>query len=134
MDEHGLSPRARRDGLLEEAVGEELLLYDQNSHTGHCLSPVAACVWRRCDGEHDVTELAGLAGVSESLVGDALRELREKDLLAVEPQPTQSTVPGVSRREAIVRGARYGAAAATLPLIVSATATTPAMASSTIEY
>jgi hypothetical protein len=81
MHEHGSLPRARQDGLLEEAVGEELLLYDQESHTAHCLSPVAACVWRHCNGERDLAELAQLAGTSENLVADALRELREKDLL-----------------------------------------------------
>ncbi len=130
MHEHGPLPRARQDGLLEETVGEELLLYDQSSHTAHCLSPIAACVWRHCDGERDVTELAELAGVSENLVADALHELREKDLLDADPQLIQSTVPGISRREAIGRVAGYGAAAAAVPLIVSATAATPAMASS----
>jgi hypothetical protein len=133
MNEHGSLPRARKDGLLEETVGEELLLYDRDSHTAHCLSPLAACVWRHCDGERDVTKLAELTGVSESLVADALRELREKDLLAAEPAPMQSTLPGLSRREAIGRAARYGAAAAAGSLIVSATAATPAMASSSEE-
>jgi DNA-binding transcriptional LysR family regulator len=107
VHEHGSLPRARRDGLLEETLDEELLLYDQDSHTAHCLSPIAACVWRHCDGERDVTELAEL---------------------------TQSTVPSVSRREAIVRVARYGAAVAGASMIVSATAATPAMASSGEEY
>jgi hypothetical protein len=130
MHGHGSPPRARKDGLLEETVGEELLLYDLDSHTAHCLSPIAACIWRHCDGERDIAELAELAGASENLVADALRELREKDLLDVEPQLMQSTVPGISRREAIARGVRYGAAAAAVPLIVSATAATPAMASS----
>jgi hypothetical protein len=130
MREHGSLPRARKDDLLVEEAGEELLLYDRDSHTAHCLSPIAACVWRHCDGEHDLTDLAQLAGASESLVADALHELREKDLLAAEPQLMQSTVPGISRREAIGRVARYGAAAAGASLIVSATAATPAMASS----
>jgi hypothetical protein len=123
-------PRARQGGLLEEAVGEELLIYDRDSHIAHCLSPVAACVWRHCDGERDVTELARLTGVSENLVADALYELREKDLLDAEPQLMQSTVPGISRREMIGRGVRYGAVAAAGSMIVSATAATPAMASS----
>jgi hypothetical protein len=130
MQEHGSLPRARQDGLLEETVGEELLLYDRDSHTAHCLTPIAACVWRRCDGEHDVTELAEFTGVSEDMVADALHELREKNLLVTEPQLMQSTVPGVSRREAIGRAARYGAAAGGASLIASATAATPAMASS----
>jgi hypothetical protein len=129
MREHRSRPRARQDGLLVEAVGEELLLYDQKSHTAHCLSPTAACVWRHCDGEHDVAGLAQFAGVSEDLIADALHELREKDLLDAEPQIMQSTIPGESRRQAIGRVARYGAAAAA-PFVVSATAATPAMASS----
>ena len=130
MHEHGSLPRARQDGLLVDTVGEELLIYDQNSHTAHCLSPIAACVWRHCDGERDVTALAQLTGASENLVADALRELREKDLVDAESPLMQSTVPGISRRELIGRGVRYGAAAAAVPLIVSATAATPAMASS----
>lgn len=130
MYAHGPLPRARQDGLLEERLGDELLLYDRGSHTAHCLSPIAACVWLHCDGERDIAELARLAGASESLVADALHELRDKDLLDAEPQPVQSTIPGESRREAIVRVARYGTAAAAGSMIVSATAATPAMASS----
>jgi hypothetical protein len=133
MHEFGSLPRARQDGLLEEAAGEELLLYDQERHIAHCLSPVAACVWRHCDGEHDIAELAQLAGASESLVGDALQALREKDLLAAEPVSMQDAVPGESRREAIGRVVRYGAAAAAGSMIVSATAATPAMASTIIS-
>jgi hypothetical protein len=129
MYEYGSLPRARQDGLVEEAVGEELLLYDQESHTAHCLSPIAACVWRHCDGEHDLAGLAHLVGASKDLVADALHELREKDLLVAEPALIESTIPGESRREAITRAARYGAAAAT-PFVVSAVAATPAMASS----
>jgi hypothetical protein len=130
VHEYRSLPRARQDGLLEETVGEELLLYDQESHTAHCLSPVAACVWRHCDGERDMTGLAELAGVSEDLVAEALHELREKDLIDAEPVLIQDRVPGESRREAIGRVARYGAAATAVPLVVSATAATPAMASS----
>ncbi len=133
MRERGSLPRARQEGLLEETVGEELLLYDQDSHTAHCLSPIAASVWRHCDGERDMTDLATLVGASESLVADALHELREKGLLVAEPELTSSTVRGVSRREVIGRAARYGAAAAAGSMIVSATAATPAMAASLSE-
>jgi hypothetical protein len=127
---HAALPRARQDGLLEEAVGEELLLYDQDCGTAHCLSPIAACVWRHCDGEHNVAQLAEFAGVNEDLVVAALQELREKSLLIAEPELMQDTVSGESRREVITRVARYGAAAAGASMIVSATAATPAMASS----
>jgi hypothetical protein len=130
MYQRGSLPRARQDGLLEETAGEELLLYDQESHTAHCLSPIAACVWRHCDGGRNVAKLAELAGATEDLVANALHELRDKDLLDAEPELMQSTISGISRREAIGRAARYGAAAAAGSMIVSATAATPAMASS----
>lgn len=130
MREHGSLPRARREGLLEESVGEELLLYDRDSHTAHCLSPIAACIWRSCDGERDVCELALLTGVSEGLVGDALQELCEKGLVDAEPAVVQSAVSGVSRRQVIGQAARVGAGAVAASLVVSATAATPAMASS----
>jgi hypothetical protein len=130
MHPHESLPRARKDGLLVETLGEELLLYDRDSHTAHCLSPIAAGVWQHCDGKRNVTGLAELTGASENLVADALQELREKDLLAAEPTLMQSTALGISRREAIGRVVRVGAAAAATPLIVSATAATPAMASS----
>jgi hypothetical protein len=129
MPRDGSLPRARRDGLLEETVDKELLLYDRVSHTAHCLSPLAASVWRHCDGGHDLTGLAQLVGATEDLVAGALHELRENDLLDVEPE-LQSTVHGVSRREVIGRAARYGAATAAGSMIVSAAAATPAMASS----
>jgi hypothetical protein len=130
MHMHRALPRARRDGLLEERIGEELLLYDQSSHVAHCLSPIAARVWRQCDGEHDVAGLSALAGVGEALIADALHELRESDLLDTEPKLAQGATPGESRRETIGRIARYGAAAAAGSMVVSATAATPAMASS----
>ncbi len=101
-----------------------------NHNTAHCLSPIAACIWRHCNGDRDITELAELTGASESLVADTLHELREKDLLDAEPAPMQDTVLGESRRETSVRVARYGATAAGASMIVSATAATPAMASS----
>ena len=131
MHEHGSLRLARRDGLIEETLGEELLLYDQNRHTAHCLSPIAASVWRHCDGERDMTELAELTGASESLVADALHELRKRDLLDAEPTLVQSPGPGISRREAVGKIVGYGATAVAAPLVVSATAATPAMAAST---
>ncbi len=131
MSKDELLPRAREGGLLEEKVGEELLLYDRESHVAHCLSRLAATVWQHCDGARDVGELAELVLASKTEVVDVLRELWGRGLLEGEPSVLmQSTVSGVSRREAISRIGRVGAAAASVPLIVSATAATPAMAAS----
>lgn len=129
MRGHGSPPRARQDALLLETLGEELIIYDQCSHTAHCLSPIAARVWRHCDGEHNLSELVEFAGASENLVADALYEMREKNLLDASAALTPNN-SGISRREAIVRGARVGGAVVVVPLIASATAATPAMATS----
>jgi hypothetical protein len=60
MYEHGSLPQARQGGLIQEAVGDELHLYDQDSHAAHCLSTIAACVWRHCDGEHSPANVASV--------------------------------------------------------------------------
>jgi len=130
MHKHGIFPRARQDGLVIEDLGEELLLYDRERHIANCLSPIAVRIWQHCNGERDITQLAQLARADESTVVAALSEMREKDLLDGEPALMQSAISGESRREAIVRVARYGAAAAGASMIVSATASTPAMAAS----
>ncbi len=122
-------PRARQEGLLEEAVDAELILYDQSSHIAHCLSPIAAAVWRHCNGRCDVDALAQLVGVSDDLVANVLQELEAKDLLDGEQQLEQGDVR-ISRRDALGRAARYGVAATAGSLVVSAIASTPAMASS----
>jgi hypothetical protein len=120
MHENGRLPRARQDGPLRSRESHRSLF-----EPGRSLRLAAL------RGEHDLAELAVLAGASEDLVAGALYELREKNLLDAEPDVKQSTVPGESRREAIVRVGRYGAAAAAGSMIVSATAATPALASST---
>jgi hypothetical protein len=99
-------------------LGDEVLVYDRDRDVAHCLSPAAAAVWRRCDGQHDAAELAA----------DVLAELGAKSLLAGEPALGMRRL---SRREAIGRLASLGAAVAATPLIVSVVAPSPAQASST---
>jgi hypothetical protein len=43
-------PEARREGILSEELDGELLLYDVSTNVAHALAPVAATVWRSCDG------------------------------------------------------------------------------------
>ena len=71
MKDYGSLPRARQDGLLEEAAGEELLLYDQESHTAHCLSPVAMPPDARRDRTQAMSDVALLI-VEEKLLADGL--------------------------------------------------------------
>jgi len=115
-------PVARDEGLLVEHVGDETVVYDNESKEAHCLSPLAAVVFAHCDGRTSVEKLATLAAerlgepVDAPRVEDALVQLEERDLLAVPP----ALRGGLSRREMISRSAAAaGSAAFAAPLITS---------------
>src|SRR5437762_990009 len=79
-------PLARREGLRLEELSDELMVYDVDRHKAHCLSPIAAMVWRDCDGRKTVEEIsAGLQrnGVKadEEMVWTVLHRLGKRDLL-----------------------------------------------------
>ena len=52
-----MRPDARRERLLLEEVGDELVIYDLQRHRAHQLNRTAALVWQRCDGQKTVAEL-----------------------------------------------------------------------------
>src|SRR5256885_8352300 len=53
-------PLRRRSGLVVEDFFGELLVYDLERHTAHCLNETAALIWRSCDGRRTVAELAAM--------------------------------------------------------------------------
>ena len=116
-------PLARSDELILEELGEELLVYDQASNRAHCLGGRAATVWRACDGQKTVAELSAETGLDSELVSQALAELSECMLLDSLPAGA-----GMTRRDLTFRVAKLSAAAASVPLIVSVAAPTPAAA------
>lgn len=121
-----LNPEARRDSLLVQELGDELLLYEAKTARAHCLNPTAAQVWRLADGKTSVEELAAQAGVEPEVVWVALEDLhRESLLLNGEKLFEQSTV---SRRDLLQKAGLLAAAA--VPLVMSVTAASPAQAAS----
>jgi hypothetical protein len=52
---------SRRADLLSEDLGEELVVYDLVRQQAHCLNRMARLVFRWCDGETDIAELASRA-------------------------------------------------------------------------
>jgi hypothetical protein len=127
-----LAPRARKEGLVIEELPDEVLVYDLKRDKAHCLNPMAALVWRHCDGETSMAEMVRLlqaelkTPVDEELAWFALDQL-EKSLLL---QERLTRPPGgrLSRRE-LVR--RLGLTAGiTLPLITSILAPTVVEAAS----
>jgi hypothetical protein len=115
-------PLAREEGLLVEAVDDELLIFDLETNNAHALNSPAASVWRACDGTRGVKELQSECGLSEDELRLALDQLRERGLLADEP--------GLSRRAMLRNVTVAGAAGVALPMIRSIAAPTPAMAQS----
>lgn len=113
-------PLARSEELLVEEVGDEIVVYDTFTHHAHCLSPVAARVWRACDGTSTEAQIAVAAGLDEGTAQRAFDELGACALLQV---PSRG---GLTRREATAKLAKLGTAAATAPLISSIAAPSPA--------
>jgi hypothetical protein len=116
-------PLARADDLVVEEVGQELLVYDQTNECAHSLGVAAARVWRACDGETTTESLSAKLDMDADTVARAIEELHECNLLDSGQQ-----LEGMTRREATLKGAKLGAAAATAPLIYSILAPVPAMA------
>jgi hypothetical protein len=118
-------PLARSEDLIVEELGDEVLVYDSNSDTAHCLSPDAARVWGLCDGGTSIESLTAQVSLTAERVENALVELERCELLEARPTLTGD---GHTRRELGLKVAQVGAAAAAVPLIVSVAAPTPAMA------
>jgi hypothetical protein len=108
-------PLARADGLVIEELGDELLVYDLAKDRAHSLGASAARVWRACDGQTKVEALRTELELDDDTVARALSELRECDLLDGEVVADA----GVTRRDLGFKTAKLGAAAASVPLIVS---------------
>ncbi len=97
-------PIARKSGLVVQEVPDEVLVYDLESNKAHCLNQSAAMIWRSCDGNNSVSEIAKLvesqAGgkVTEDFVWLAIDQLSENNLLE---KQISSSFEGTSRREVI---------------------------------
>jgi hypothetical protein len=115
MEAGAARPRARSEELVVEELDDQLLVYDLRTDQAHALSADAARVWRCCDGETSVEALGASAGVELETTQRALAELESCGLLDSAPGREQ----GSTRREATVKLAKLGAAAASAPLIAS---------------
>lgn len=126
------APQARTHNLIVEELAEEALIYDADSQKAHCLNRTAYLVWRNCNGERSVSEIARAltkelqAEVSDELVWRALEELSRHDLLAGTLSPSRGME--ASRRRMLRRAAITAVVAA--PVIASLVAPRAAEAGS----
>jgi hypothetical protein len=116
-----LLPQSRKERIIVQDLADELLIYDLDRHTAHCLNQAAAFIWKRCDGQTSITQVVRAlkdanAPASEEVIWMAVSQLRHRHLLA-----GATALPGgvskLSRRE-MIRKAGIAAAAA-LPLVTS---------------
>jgi peptide-methionine (S)-S-oxide reductase len=120
------TPTARRDRLFVQDVGDEIVIYDQDTRKAHRLNPTAALVWRACDGRTTVADIAEAvrrklgAAADENLVHVALGRLEAVRLL--DGGLGQSPDEVVERRRAFLR---KGAAAGAVSLLMPVVATLP---------
>jgi hypothetical protein len=121
--------------LTIEALPSETVVYDTTNHRVHCLNEMAGLIWRQCDGESSVEQIAGRLSedlklrVDSDVVKLGLRELSKRHLLV--PDPEDPELPTISRRGLGRRLALAGGTLVTLmPAITSIVAPTPAMAKS----
>lgn len=116
-----VSPVARTESLIVKEVDGETLVYDTKTDEAHCLNETAALVWKNCDGQKSVSEIAQfLSAQSNSEVKDeivwlALDQLTRFKLLQEAP-PKPALFAGLTRRQMV---ARLGIAAVAIPAIIS---------------
>jgi hypothetical protein len=131
-------PKARGQDLIVAVVGDELVIYDKSRDRAHQLNPVAALVWRHCDGRRTIADITSLlqatfGSLDESAAWLALRQLDRAGLLT-EPLVVPERYRKLNRRDALRSIATAGAiamgAAAAVSLVTSMTAPTPAYAAS----
>jgi hypothetical protein len=125
-------PQARTERLVTEDVGEELVVFDQNSSIAHNLSPLAARVWRECDGTRDAPAIAAQVGASDEHVAAVLNELEALQLIDGASSQAERPAGRLSRRGALKRIGATGLAGAAAPAIFSLAIATPLAHASTL--
>lgn len=132
MPAQSLYPNARRADLVVEELKNELLIYDRARDQASCLNQTAALVWKFADGKTSVSEIATQlerelkSPVDVGVVWYALDQLSKKNLLQERVTPPLQ-YSRITRRDFIVKAGLVGAAVA-IPVIISLTAPSPAMA------
>ena len=129
-----MKPKSRKEDLVVQETGGELLIYDMRSDKAFCLNETSALVWNACDGSKDVNEIRSEVSkklkkdAGDDLIWLALDQLKEQKLLASDAA-THSTLQGLSRREVIKRIGLTSAIA--LPVVFSLVAPTSVLAQTT---
>jgi hypothetical protein len=119
-----MNPKARTHDLVIERLPDEVLAYDLCTNKAHCLNPVAAFVWERCDGRTSFPELSAQLrdhlqiADADAVLDLALEQLSSRRLLE-EPVVELSRSQRLARRDVLKK---LVAALVALPVIMTLTA------------
>ena len=119
-----MRPLARRDALLLQTVGSQLVVYDRKRRRLHVLNRSAALVWQHCNGQRDLAQLAQIVGrelgtpADDEVIRLALQKLDDAELL-IAWQDSAPHADAVSRREMMSRAMGGLAAAVLMPVVTS---------------
>lgn len=126
-------PLSRKDNLVVQETGNEVLLYDLTDNKAFCLNETSAIVWELCDGKSTIAEINNKLSkklnekTSEELVWLAIDQLKKEKLLS-NAEEIKVDFNGLSRRDAI-RKVGFASLVA-LPLIMAINSPVAATASS----
>jgi hypothetical protein len=114
------APRAPRNDFLVTHLEDEVVVYDPGRKEAHTLSRLASAVWNQSDGANSVEEVQRRASeeagffIDRHTVIEALQKLDRAGLLA-----TNRLTRSITRREALGKAGRVGAALVVTPLVAS---------------
>ena len=123
---HNFNPIGRTNNLVVQEYENEVLVYDLTDHRAMSLNETSARVWRACDGQKSVSDIADEIG-NEGITLLALSELKKAKLVDAKA-PELAKFEGMPRREAIKRIGMTSLIA--LPIIASLAAPTAAQTAS----
>lgn len=113
-------PVARRENLVIQELPGEVLVYDLATDKAHCLNDTAASVWKSCDGQNSIGDIARLLAapnggtVPEDVVWLAIDQLGANNLLETQ---VNADFAGQNRRQ-VIKKIGFAAVVA-LPLVTS---------------
>ena len=122
------STRFRQRKLIARRIGDELLLFDEETSTAHCLNGIAGEMWRACERESSVREVTEVSrprwpDIEEGVVRASLSQMTAAGLL--EETTLQENI-STGRRE-LIRKLGF-TAAVVLPIVVTSVLIPPAAA------
>ena len=121
-----INPIGRAENLVVQEYGSDVLVYDLVDHRAMSLNETSARVWRACNGQRSVAEIAAEIG-DEGVTLLALSELKKAKLVESKA-PEVAKFEAMPRREAIRRIGMSSLIA--LPIIASIAAPTAAQTAS----